>query len=746
MAINTPFWTDAMAGGMRVGDALGDRFSQWNAGRKAKNLREELEGFEGDEMARQRLIDERMSDIESGPMRRGLDVGGYRDTIDEERNREIARQSAERRTSGDYESAYGLEASRAGALGDVASAQRGLDMAQQVRGLRGAQSTDAMTGISRPDYGRYEAGQESYYAGQGRADAAQQAGTNASTWRMKAVGEQAGLALNELMQSEPNPNVIAAYGHNMAQNMPEVFGRDPAQGGLRLDGSTLHIFRDGKSVDSFDLKNPTDKERLVSTFQRYQKNPAEALNSAYTAQLEAAKEARGFQRETEGKVRDKMLDMIGEYAKPEGGLDETKLLRALGGGGGADGGTSSGIKDVALVEPGQIRILTTSRGPVTARLPTEDEMETGTAEHRVIFEDANGNRITDFTPAQQDATQAALLASMAQGQGMENLDRMARGMQWAADIAGGRTPRVSSGRSTPGGAASGEGNRPTRNNNPGNIRDRGQFKGQPGYRGSDGEFAMFDTPEAGWAAMEAQLGRYLRGTEATGGKPVTTLSGIISTWAPPSDGNDTEGYIASVAERMGIDPDATITPDMVPQLAREMAQQEGWQGGTEETPLPAKSTAEEKPTAAAKSAAKPAVSDESKTEKVKPEDTPIARTRRAGEKAAASADTLRDARSAIEAFDAAITQKAGRSSSLSGVGGYGAPMSRDSPALTGAQRGARAILVAARDEAEAKARGDTVVAQRAAQELRRLVTDAEARDLALTFVPAGGGAPISRTK
>lgn len=89
-----------------------------------------------------------------------------------------------------------------------------------------------------------------------------------------------------------------------------------------------------------------------------------------------------------------------------------------------------------------------------------------------------------------------------------------------------------------------------RNNNPGNIEDGGFARSQRGYKGGDGRFAVFDTPESGRGAHTALLGSY-------GRQGVNTVAGVVSKWAPPSE-NDTAAYIRFVSGRMGVDPNAPL--------------------------------------------------------------------------------------------------------------------------------------------------------------------------------------------
>lgn len=103
-----------------------------------------------------------------------------------------------------------------------------------------------------------------------------------------------------------------------------------------------------------------------------------------------------------------------------------------------------------------------------------------------------------------------------------------------------------------------------RNNNPGNIEDGEFAKSQPGYKGSDGRFAIFDSAEAGQGAQAALLQSY-------GSRGINTISAAVNRWAPKSDGNDPSAYAAYVAQKLGVTPDTQI--DLTnPKNARAVAQ------------------------------------------------------------------------------------------------------------------------------------------------------------------------------
>jgi hypothetical protein len=96
-----------------------------------------------------------------------------------------------------------------------------------------------------------------------------------------------------------------------------------------------------------------------------------------------------------------------------------------------------------------------------------------------------------------------------------------------------------------------------RNNNPGNIEAGAFTQGLPGFQGSDGRFARFETPEQGIVAADRLLQSYA-------GRGLNTVAGIVNRWAPPSE-NNTGAYVASVARELGVQPDQPLdmaSPDV----------------------------------------------------------------------------------------------------------------------------------------------------------------------------------------
>lgn len=103
-----------------------------------------------------------------------------------------------------------------------------------------------------------------------------------------------------------------------------------------------------------------------------------------------------------------------------------------------------------------------------------------------------------------------------------------------------------------------------RNCNPGNIRhSRSKFVGEV-RPSQDSAFKQFESMAYGYRAMFVLLDSYRRRYG------LSNIRAMISRWAPPVE-NHTEGYIRFVAERSGIDAEATLDTrreqDMIPMVA-----------------------------------------------------------------------------------------------------------------------------------------------------------------------------------
>ncbi len=89
--------------------------------------------------------------------------------------------------------------------------------------------------------------------------------------------------------------------------------------------------------------------------------------------------------------------------------------------------------------------------------------------------------------------------------------------------------------------------RGVRNNNPGNLNWARQV-GAVNEVGPGARFAVFKSPSAGISALAQQLQLY-------GSRGNDTLAGIVNTFSPAGDGNDTSAYIAALTGSTGYKPD-----------------------------------------------------------------------------------------------------------------------------------------------------------------------------------------------
>lgn len=107
-------------------------------------------------------------------------------------------------------------------------------------------------------------------------------------------------------------------------------------------------------------------------------------------------------------------------------------------------------------------------------------------------------------------------------------------------------------------------NLPTRNNNPGDLRDT-----------STGGFRQFSDPKEGYAALLNDLHAKQTGTTTTGLGPSSTLVDFAKTYAPPTENNSAK-YAADLANQMGVRPDSRLSELDLGKWADAVAQNEGY--------------------------------------------------------------------------------------------------------------------------------------------------------------------------
>lgn len=101
-----------------------------------------------------------------------------------------------------------------------------------------------------------------------------------------------------------------------------------------------------------------------------------------------------------------------------------------------------------------------------------------------------------------------------------------------------------------------------RNNNPGNLNFANQ-SGATKEGGEGGRFAVFESMEHGVAALYKQLQIYFK-------KGVNTLSSIVKTYAPASDGNNVDAYISALSAATGKGANDAIDAGDTSTIARLM--------------------------------------------------------------------------------------------------------------------------------------------------------------------------------
>ena len=126
-----------------------------------------------------------------------------------------------------------------------------------------------------------------------------------------------------------------------------------------------------------------------------------------------------------------------------------------------------------------------------------------------------------------------------------------------------------------------DGPRGLRNNNPGNIRESPFDKTQwIGERATDDDkaFEEFETPEYGIRALAVILKNYRLK------HGLTSIRGIITRWAPPSE-NNTTAYINVVAAAVGKHPDVALdfSHDLQPLITAIIRHENGKQPYSAET-------------------------------------------------------------------------------------------------------------------------------------------------------------------
>lgn len=129
-------------------------------------------------------------------------------------------------------------------------------------------------------------------------------------------------------------------------------------------------------------------------------------------------------------------------------------------------------------------------------------------------------------------------------------------------------------------------NLPTRNNNPGDLRNT-----------STGQFNKYSSPTEGYNALVNDLNIKMSGKSKTGVTPDSDLLHFSSIYAPASDKNDPTSYANNLASQLGV-PVTTKIKDLQPRIhdfARAISKNEGYQGSNSMVAGTSESTSQVQP-------------------------------------------------------------------------------------------------------------------------------------------------------
>ena len=572
-------WGDIISRNYSAGRAIADDFVTSRFAKKADQVRSK---YEERAKAEGKQLQDFLPDLEAelrtlasdvGATRRGVTdkKGGALDMGAMGRIREDVARGGEQRAG-----ALAMAGDQAGARQTRAGAQYAIGEFDAGQGQQIAGDTIAATqGALGPD-GKYDAkkgalGLAKVGAQYGNAEAAAGQTEAADTFRMKSAAAKA----TQLYQLISNPQAADAdqlrgLWEGIKQDVPEFKNVD-----LQLADGKVYIYENGKATGDLD---PQEAAQLLQVAIQA---PGQAIQSSMNAQIKAIEDSKAASAGVDKTILEASTRVIEKLTAA--GIPST-LSSAFVGAQKAVAASGGGfqLKEIGeepgtyIVDNGGQKLVVKTNQPVAGALGA------GGATDTVQVFDLNGNPVPPEVLNKAglgpggDAAQAVIQLSMEQAKAGTKLNFEVLNQQLealnnlGAAYGGSQKPRSSGGNS-----------RAERNNNPGNIEDRGQFEGMPGYKGSDGRFAIFDSPEAGQKAMGLQLERYFDGK--TTGQPLQTVADIVGTWSPQADptnqAGSTSNYANYVAKKLGVDPNAPLTKADIPRLATAMAEFESGNTG-----------------------------------------------------------------------------------------------------------------------------------------------------------------------
>jgi hypothetical protein len=485
------------------------------------------------------------------------------------------RAASQQVLAGDVEGSQRTLAGGNALLGNYDATRAGALQADQIKNSTAAINPDGTFAADRATQGN-----AMLAARQGDVAGAAQGQEQARALRYKFAGQLGGM-FYQMIQNLPayGKDKAIAVGNSLLSTIGEMGSGLTVQADSSGDGD-LWVARDGKAYVALTDKGvPTDDAlKFLNTFVQDPEGSVQSQVAQLKGQSEAETKRTG---EIQMEAFKAGLDIAKNMAKvdPATGGAAASLATAMGNAKSA-GWTLNKQDDTTSVltdKDGRVFVMKFNPEP-------QQDPHTGRFEPSVVVTDTDGNRVSPETlqgsPEIAQIAQATIAFDAAQQQsqvaqrgelakmGVQLIGALTSAMGAPVDM-GGATSRI-------GGALGGKGgSRAERNNNPGNIKDVGQFKGTAGYKGKDkAGFAVFETPEQGTAAMHTQLQRYMDGK--TTGKPLRSVAEIVGTWSPQADpqnaAESTANYTAYVAQKLGVDPTQPLPPSAIPQLAQAMSE------------------------------------------------------------------------------------------------------------------------------------------------------------------------------
>lgn len=575
-------WGDIIARNYSAGRAIADDFVSSRYAKKADELRttyEERAKSEG------KQLQDYLPDLEAELRQLAAGVGATRRGVTDASGKALDMGTMGRiredvgRMGDTRAGALALAGDQAGARQTRAGAQYAIGEFDAGQGQQVAGDTIAATSSAiDPKTGAYDAqkgalGVAKVGAQYGNADVAAGQTEAADTFRMKSAAAKATQLYNIISNPESaDADQVTGLWEGIKQDIPEYKNVD-----LRLEDGKIYIYENGKATGDLD---PQEAAQLLQTAIQA---PGQAIQSSMQAQLKAVEDSKTRTADVDKQILQATIDVVRKLEAA--GIDSTVSAATV-------------AAQKAVAQSGSMKLVEIGADPNTymieaggdkyvVKTNTQPNLETGEPGGTVQVFDLNGNPVPAEVLNKIDVQSSAkaltdLSVARAAAGTQLNVEVMNQQMRILNDLgaAYGGSQRPLQGASS-GGGSSGGNSRAERNNNPGNIEDIGQFKNFPGYKGTDGRFAIFDSPEAGQKAFENQLQRYMEGK--TTGQPLTSVSEIIGTWSPQADPTNQKGstnnYAAYVAKKLGVDPTQPLTPAQIPQLAAAMAEFESGNTG-----------------------------------------------------------------------------------------------------------------------------------------------------------------------